>query len=107
MILQYKKPEDFVLSTGKNHSIEDFLKKVFRLLNLNWKEFVTTNNKNYLRPSEVRSLQGDSSKARKLLKWKPEYNLDDLCKDMLISDLKLYGMTFDEAKKIAKKLAKK
>ena len=107
MILQYKKPEDFVLSTGKNHSIEDFLKKVFRLLNLNWKEFVTTNNKNYLRPSEVRSLQGDSSKARKLLKWKPECNLDDLCKDMLISDLKLYGMTFDEAKKIAKKLAKK
>jgi len=107
MILQYKKPEDFVLSTGKNHSIEDFLKKVFRLLNLNWKEFVTTNNKKYLRPSEVRSLQGDSSKARKLLKWKPEYNLDDLCKDMLISDLKLYGMTFDEAKKIAKKLAKK
>ena len=107
MILQYKKPEDFVLSTGKNHSIEDFLKKVFRLLHLNWKEFVTTNNKNYLRPSEVRSLQGDSSKARKLLKWKPECNLDDLCKDMLISDLKLYGMTFDEAKKIAKKLAKK
>ena len=107
LILQYKKPEDFVLSTGKNYSIEDFLKKVFKLLNLNWKNFVTTNNKNYLRPSEVRSLQGDSSKARKLLKWKPEYDLDDLCKDMLISDLKLYGMTFDEAKDIAKNIIKK
>jgi GDPmannose 4,6-dehydratase len=107
LILQYKKPEDFVLSTGKNYSIEDFLKKVFKLLNLNWKNFVTTNNKNFLRPSEVRSLQGDSSKARKLLKWKPEYDLDDLCKDMLISDLKLYGMTFDEAKDIAKNITKK
>lgn len=107
MILQYKKSEDFVLSTGKNHSIEDFLKKVFKLVNLNWKDFVTTNNKHYLRPSEVRSLQGDSSKARKLLKWKPKYNLDVLCKDMLISDLKLHGMTLDEAKQIAKKLKKK
>ena len=107
LILQHKKPDDFVLSTGKNYSIEDFLKKVFSLLNLNWKNFVTTNNKNFLRPSEVRSLQGDSTKARKLLKWKPEYNLDDLCKDMLVSDLNLYGMSFEEAKLIAKKISKK
>lgn len=75
-------------------------------MNLNWKNFVTTNNKNFLRPSEVRSLQGDSSKARKLLKWKPEYDLDSLCKDMLENDLKLYGMSLDEAKIIAKKLNK-
>ena len=104
MILQHKKAEDWVLSTGKNYSIEDFVKKVFKILNLDWKKFVTTNNKIYLRPSEVRNLKGDSSKARRLLKWKPEYNLDDLCEDMLISDLKLYGMTLDDAKKIAKKL---
>tara|TARA_B100000795_G_C22787634_1_gene435343 strand:+ start:870 stop:1892 length:1023 start_codon:yes stop_codon:yes gene_type:complete len=104
MILQHKKAEDFVLSTGKNYSIEDFVKKVFKILNLDWKKFVTTNNKAFLRPSEVRSLKGDSSKARRLLRWKPEYNLDDLCSDMLENDLKLYGMTLDEAKKIAKKL---
>jgi len=106
MILQYKNPEDFVLSTGKNYSIEDFVKKVFKILGLNWKKFVSTNNKNFLRPSEVRSLQGDSRKARKLLKWKPQYNLDKLCLDMLKSDLKLYGMTLDQAKQIAKKLSK-
>ena len=104
MILQHKIAEDFVLSTGKNYSIEDFIKKVFKILNLDWKKFVTINNKNYLRPSEVRNLKGNSSKARKLLKWKPEYDLDDLCADMLINDLKLYGMTLDDAKKIAKKL---
>ena len=106
MILQYKNPEDFVLSTGKNYSIEDFVKKVFKILGLNWKKFVSTNNKNFLRPSEVRSLQGDSRKARKLLKWKPQYNLDTLCLDMLESDLKLYGMTLDQAKQIAKKISK-
>ena len=105
-ILQYKKPEDFVLSTGKNYSIEDFVKKVFKILGLNWKKFVSTNNKNFLRPSEVRSLRGDSRKARKLLKWKPQYNLDTLCLDMLKSDLKLYGMTLDRAKQIAKKISK-
>ena len=103
-MMQQKKADDFVLSTGINYSIEDFVKKVFRILNLDWKKFVTTNNKAYLRPSEVRNLKGDSSKARKILKWKPKYNLDDLCLDMLKSDLKLYGMTLDEAKKIAKKL---
>ena len=106
LILQYKKPEDFVLSTGKNYSIKDFLTKVFSILNLNWKNFVKINNKVFLRPSEVRNLRGDSSKARKLLKWKPKYNLDGLCKDMLESDLKLYGLTLDEAKKISKKLIK-
>ena len=57
-ILQYKKPEDFVLSTGKNVSVEEFIKKVFKILNLDWKKFVTTNNKKFLRPSEVRSLKG-------------------------------------------------
>ena len=106
LILQHKKPEDFVLSTGKNYSIKDFLTKVFNILNLNWKNFVKINNKVFLRPSEVRNLRGNSSKARKLLKWKPKYNLDYLCKDMLESDLKLYGLTLDEAKKISKKLIK-
>jgi GDPmannose 4,6-dehydratase len=107
LILQHKEADDFVISTGKNYSIKDFIIKVFKILDLDWKKFVTTNNKKFLRPAEVRSLQGDSTKARKLLKWKPKYNLDDLCKDMLKNDLKLYGMTLDDAKKIAKKLSKK
>ncbi len=106
MILQHKRPEDFVLSTGKNYSIEDFVKKTFKILGLNWKKFVSTNNKNFLRPSEVRNLQGNSNKARKLLKWKPIYNLDTLCLDMLKNDLKLYGMTLKQAKEKAKKISK-
>ena len=83
MILQYKKPEDFVLSTGKNYSIEEFVKKTFNLIGLNWKKFVSTNNKKFLRPSEVRNLQGDSKKARKLLKWKPEYTFENMLDEMI------------------------
>ena len=104
--LTTQKPDDFVLSTGKNYSIKDFIIRVFKILDLDWKKFVSINNKNFLRPAEVRSLQGDSSKARKLLKWKPKYDLDDLCKDMLLSDLKLYGMTLEDAKKYRKKYQK-
>ena len=107
MILQNNKPDDFVLSTGKNYSIEDYIKKVFKILDLNWKNFVKTNTKNFLRPSEVRNLKGDSTKARKILKWKPKYSLNNLCKEMLINDLNLYGMTLNDAKKIAKKMQKK
>jgi GDPmannose 4,6-dehydratase len=107
MILQHKKPDDFVLSTGKNYSIKDFIIRVFKILNLDWKRFVSTNNKNFLRPAEVRSLQGDSSKARKLLNWRPEYDLDALCRDMLLNDLKLYGMSLDDAKRIAIKISKR
>ncbi len=104
LILQNKTPDDFVLSTGKNYSIKDFLEKVFKILDLDWRKFVKTNTKNFMRPSEVRNLQGDSKKARKILKWKPKYNLNELCKDMLLSDLKMYGLSLDKAKKIAKKL---
>ena len=107
MILQNNKPDDFVLSTGKNYSIEDYIKKVFKILDLNWKNFVKTNTKSFLRPSEVRNLKGDSTKARKILKWKPKYSLNNLCKEMLINDLNLYGMTLNDAKKIAKKMQKK
>tara|TARA_Y100001970_G_C14189031_1_gene834266 strand:+ start:535 stop:1563 length:1029 start_codon:yes stop_codon:yes gene_type:complete len=107
MILQNNKPDDFVLSTGKNYSIEDYIKKVFKILDLNWKNFVKTNTKIFLRPSEVRNLKGDSTKARKILKWKPKYSLNNLCKEMLINDLNLYGMTLNDAKKIAKKMKKK
>ena len=59
------------------------------------------------RSLEIPKLEVDNSKAKKLLKWKPKYTLDYLCKDMLESDLKLYGMTLDDAKKISKRLKKK
>ena len=104
LILQHNKPDDFVISTGKNYSIKDFIIKVFKLLDLDWKKFVSINNKKFLRPAS-KKFEGIVPKQKNFKMGK--YNLDDLCKDMLLSDLKLYGMTLEEAKKIAKKLSKK
>ena len=86
LMLQQKKPDDFVISTGKSHSVRDFCKIVFGLLNLDYKKFVISDKK-YFRPTEVDSLEGDSAKARKLLGWQPKTSLKSLAKIMLKSDI--------------------
>ena len=102
-ILQYKKPEDFVICTGKQYSIKEFINLVSKELNmkirwkgkgLNEKGYDTQNNciiecnKKYLRPAEVDTLKGDFSKARKVLKWKPKHNIKSLVKDMISYEFK-------------------
>lgn len=81
-ILNYSKPEDFVIATGQTHSIRDFCKITFQKLDLNYKDYVIQKKK-YFRPSEVKYLRGDSKKAKKLLKWKPKYTLDKLIDEMI------------------------
>ncbi len=103
-ILQQEKPDDYVISTGENYSIEDFIKEVFSIVGLDWKRFVKSNVSRYLRPSEVPSLLGDSTKAIKELKWKPKVLFKDLCLMMVESDLKDFNLTLDDARKIAKTL---
>jgi len=105
-ILQHKKPDDFVIATEMNHTVLDFVKEVFGLVGLNWKKFVETNNPKFLRPAEVPSLKGDSSKAKRVLKWKPKYKFKDICRILLENDLKQHNLTLSEAKKIAIKLNK-
>jgi GDPmannose 4,6-dehydratase len=80
-ILNYSKPEDFVISTGQTHSIRDFCKITFQRLGLNYKDYVVQKQK-YFRPSEVKYLRGDSKKAKKLLGWKPKYTLEKLIEEM-------------------------
>ncbi len=102
-ILQNNKPEDFVICTGKQYSIKEFINLVSRELKLkirwtgkglNEKGYDTKNNcivecnKKYLRPAEVDTLKGDFSKARKVLKWKPKHNIKSLVKDMISYELK-------------------
>ena len=87
-MLQLKKPQDFVIATGKQHSVKEFAKLAFEILDLDYKKYIKY-NKIYDRPSEVASLLGNYSKAKKIIKWKPKTSFKELVKSMVIEDLKL------------------
>lgn len=110
LMLQQDKPEDFVIATGKKYMIKDIINLVFEKLNLNitWNdsglnEYAIINDKSiykdmigkivikidskYFRPSEVDSLIGDSTKARKKLDWYPEYTFENIIDEMLEYEL--------------------
>ena len=102
LMLQQEKPEDFVIATGKQYSVRDFVKEVAKNLGMEiswrgeglneigyWKDKpIITINPRYYRPSEVETLLGDPSKAKKILNWIPKTNFKDLVKEMVESDLK-------------------
>ncbi len=87
LMLQKKKPEDFVIGTGTQYSVKDFAKLAFAEAGLDYKKYVVVDNKLY-RPSEVDSLLANSRKARKILNWKPKYSFKKLVQDMVKEDLK-------------------
>jgi GDPmannose 4,6-dehydratase len=88
LMLQQDQPEDFVIATGERHSVREFLERTFGLLDLDYRQHVEI-DKRYYRPAEVDVLQGDASKARKLLGWEPQVTFDELIKMMVASDMQL------------------
>ena len=86
LMLQRKKPDDFVIATGKQHSVREFAKVAFSMVGLNYKDYIVT-DKILFRPAEVHSLLGNYSKAKKFLKWKPKISFKNLVKDMVESDI--------------------
>jgi len=101
-ILQYNKPDDFVISTGKQTSVRDFIKKVGNKLDIKIafkgkglneigvdkkNKIIIRVSKNYFRPLDVTNLLGDYSKAKRLLNWKPKKDLDYLINEMIKFDL--------------------
>ncbi|MDD5063939.1 MAG: GDP-mannose 4,6-dehydratase [Phycisphaerae bacterium] len=88
LMLQQDKPDDYVIATGETHSVREFLDEVFGHLDLDWQKYVEIDPR-YYRPSEVDFLQGDSSKARKVLKWEPKVTFKKLAKMMTDADMKL------------------
>jgi len=82
MILQQETPDDFVCATGISHSVKDLVKYVFDKLNLDWTQYVETDNK-YLRPEELNDLKGDSTKLRDLTGWKPKYTFESMLDEMV------------------------
>ncbi|HVP81204.1 MAG TPA: GDP-mannose 4,6-dehydratase [Thermodesulfobacteriota bacterium] len=86
LMLQQDGPDDYVIATGKSHSVEEFLEEAFTYQGLNWKEYVEIDSR-YFRPTEVGYLQGDASKARKKLGWQPKVHFKELVKLMVDADL--------------------
>lgn len=79
-IINHSEPEDFVISTMETHTVREMCEIVCKYLNIDFE--VIKQDKKYLRPEELPYLKGDSSKARNILNWKPEYNFENLLHEM-------------------------
>ena len=88
LILQQDKSDDYVIATGQNHSVREFLDEVFGCLDLDWQKYVEIDPR-YYRPTEVDVLLGDPGKARKALNWEPKVGFKELARMMTDSDMKL------------------
>jgi GDPmannose 4,6-dehydratase len=87
-MLQHREPDDFVVATGRTHTIREFLDLVFSELELDWHDYVQVDPR-YFRPSEVDLLLGDSSKARELLGWVAATDVKELAHIMVCHDREL------------------
>jgi GDPmannose 4,6-dehydratase len=88
LMLQQPSPDDYVIATGESHSVRDFLDLAGSYSGVDWKRCVELDPR-YLRPTEVDFLQGDSSKARAALGWKPRVSCQELVRMMVEHDLEL------------------
>lgn len=89
LMLQQKKPSDYVIATGKSYSVEDFLIEAFEYAGLgDWKKYVEIDKK-LIRPQDIDNLIGDSSKAKHEIGWEPTMQYKDLVRLMVDDDLKL------------------
>ena len=86
LMLQQKSPEDYVIGTGQEHSVEEFAEKAFKHVGLNYKDHIVL-DKNLVRPSEVDTLLANYDKAKKKLNWKPKISFDELVTSMVEHDL--------------------
>lgn len=104
LILQHDRPDDFVVATGENHSVREFVERSFKEVGIfiRWQgrgvdekgidqetgKTLVAVDRRYFRPTEVDELLGDATKAREVLGWKPRVPFDELVKKMIVSDLK-------------------
>jgi GDPmannose 4,6-dehydratase len=88
MTLQQDKPDDYVIASGENHTVREFLVEVFSYLDLDWNKYVVVDQR-YFRPAEVDLLLGDSAKAKRILGWEPRVKFKELVRIMVDSDLQL------------------
>jgi GDPmannose 4,6-dehydratase len=86
MMLQQDRPEDFVIATGRAHTVRDFVRLAFESVGLDWERYVVVDPRFY-RPAEVDRLLGDPTKANTVLGWRPEIGFEELVEIMVRADL--------------------
>lgn len=85
-IMNYEKPENFVIATGETHTIREFADVAFRYVNMDWKDYIII-DKDFFRPIDVVDLRGDYSKAKNILGWRPKTSFEELVKIMIDADI--------------------
>lgn len=86
LMMQQSHPDDFVIATGETHTVREFCESAFAAVDLDYRDYVKIDQRLF-RPAEVELLQGDSTKARKLLGWEPRYTFSELVKEMVAADM--------------------
>jgi GDPmannose 4,6-dehydratase len=91
LMLQQKKPDDYVMGTGEAHSVREFAEEAFSYAGLDWKEYVRIDPR-YFRPTETEVLIADASKAREKLGWEPKVTFRELVRIMVDADMEAVGI---------------
>ncbi|MGE5041834.1 MAG: GDP-mannose 4,6-dehydratase [Candidatus Levyibacteriota bacterium] len=90
MMLQQDRPDDYVVATGENHSVKEFVEVAFKTVGItDWEKHVTANKTEHMRPAEVDYLIGDYSKAKEVLGWEPKTSFKELVEMMVKADVEL------------------
>ena len=90
LMLQQEKPDDYVVGTGENHSVQEFVELAFEAAGItDWNKYVISNVESHMRPAEVDYLIADPSKAKKALGWTPKTTFKELVEMMVKSDIEL------------------
>ena len=90
LMLQQDIPDDYVLATNHAHSLEEFLDCAFKVVGLDWRDYIEQDER-YMRPAEVPYLKGDASKAQEQLGWNPKTSFESMVKIMVENDILLLG----------------
>lgn len=91
LMLQQERPDDYVIGTGKAHSVKEFVEAAFTYAELDWQDYVEIDPR-YLRPTEVDHLRADASKARGRLGWEPRIGFRELIAIMVDADMESVGL---------------
>jgi GDPmannose 4,6-dehydratase len=91
LMLQQDEPDDFVIATGKTHTVKELIEIAFGHLDLDWEDYVVV-DQDFYRPAEIYELKGDAGKATKKLGWKPSVSFEDMITLMVDEDLRSLGV---------------